>query len=415
MAHTPALKPRTAAPRILVVDDSAAQRAMTIAHLRRWKFDVDEAADGVQALYKLRTDHFDIVISDWMMPQMDGVDLCERFRDLPEDTYTYFVLVTSKSDKADIAEGLEAGADDFLTKPFHADELRARLTAGLRIVDMDYQIKTKGREISEAYKELKEVHAAVNRDLDEAAKLQRSLLPPRDVPFEGGRMCFFMESCGYVGGDLVGTYRINDRRIVAYSIDVSGHGISSALLTARLASQMNASDRSQHAGFKQNAYGETVPKTPAEIAGFLNDSMLGELSTEHYFTMALLDLEIETGRGCFVQAGHPQPVIFGRSDEPELLGDGGPPIGLIEGMEYSEHAVTLKKGSSIILYSDGFVEAENLQGDMFDDAGLLSSLRGRKGVQNHETLTDILWEVRSFASGKPLGDDLSAVLITRDP
>ena len=68
MAHTPALVPSSASPRILVVDDSAAQRALTIAHLRRWNFEVEEASDGGQALYLLRSGQYDMVISDWMMP-----------------------------------------------------------------------------------------------------------------------------------------------------------------------------------------------------------------------------------------------------------------------------------------------------------------------------------------------------------
>ena len=403
------------APRILVVDDSAAQRALTIAHLRRWKFDVEEAADGVQALYLLRTEAFDMVISDWMMPEMDGLTLCDRFRDLPNENYTYFVLVTSKSEKADIAEGLEAGADDFLTKPFHVDELRARLNAGLRIVEMDQEIKAKSREVSDAYTELKSVHAELNRDLLEAEKLQRSLLPERDVEFDGGRICFFLNSCGHVGGDLVGTYPIDETRIAAYSIDVSGHGVSSALLTARLAAQLNSTDRTQHLGFERDENGELVARRPSDIARFLNERMLGELSTEHYFTMALAEFDIKTGEGCFVQAGHPGPVTFSEKCDAQLLGDGGLPIGLVDGVGFKDYEFKLDLGQSLILYSDGFVEAENFAGEFFDDDRLLNALTGRKGPQTAETLTDLLWEVRSFANGKPLGDDVSAVLITRDP
>jgi len=355
-----------------------------------------------------------MVISDWMMPEMDGLVLCDRFRDLPSDTYTYFVLVTSKSEKADIAQGLEAGADDFLTKPFHVDELRARLNAGLRIVEMDQQIKAKSREVSDAYRELKAVHSELNRDLVEAGKLQRSLLPEQDYVFDGGRLCFFLSSCGHVGGDLVGTYKIDERRLVAYSIDVSGHGISSALLTARLAAQLNASDRSQHLGFHRTEDGCFEPKRPSEIASFMNDRMLGELSTEHYFTMVLAEIDTQSGEGIFVQAGHPTPVIYSQSETPEFVGEGGLPIGLVENVEYSDVKFSLRPGQSMLLYSDGYVEAENMDGEMFDDRRLLKSLANRQGPQTQETLNDLLWEVRSFAGGKELSDDVSAVLITRD-
>ncbi|MEM9716395.1 MAG: SpoIIE family protein phosphatase [Pseudomonadota bacterium] len=408
-AQTPV--PKT---RILVVDDSAAQRRLTLLHLQKWGYDVAEAADGQLALDALKRDQFDIVISDWMMPNKDGPTLCADWRAEDEDYYTYFVLVTSKSDKADIAKGLEAGADDFLTKPFDASELHARLNAGIRIVSMDQEIKRKSIEVSAAYEELQNVHAAVERDLREAGELQQSLVPKRDQQIDQGRLCFLLESCGHIGGDLVGSYWISDHRIVVYSIDVSGHGISSALLTARLAAQLNSSDLTNHVGYKIGSDGVPIPRLPSEIAATLNERMLGELKTEHYFTMGLVDFDFETNTGTFVQAGHPAPVLFGPDCKPTFLGDGGAPIGLIDGIGFEDEQITIQPGESLLLYSDGVVEAENPAGIQFEEERIADFLAAQKGPVTAELLSDLVWAVRAHAGERPLSDDVSAALLVYD-
>ena len=119
----------TAIQTVLVVDDSRMQRRILCASLRRWGFVVSEAASGTEALQVCREHPPDLVLSDWMMPGMDGLDFCREFRAMPRETYGYFILLTSKSGKEEIANGLDAGADDFLTKPVNASELRARIAA----------------------------------------------------------------------------------------------------------------------------------------------------------------------------------------------------------------------------------------------------------------------------------------------
>jgi sigma-B regulation protein RsbU (phosphoserine phosphatase) len=122
--------------RALIVDDSRLQRRILAALLKRRGFEIMEAESGEEALEICATFKPELVLSDWMMPGMTGLEFCKEFRALPTESYGYFILLTSKSEKDDIAEGLDAGADDFLTKPVNADELRARIAAGERIVGM---------------------------------------------------------------------------------------------------------------------------------------------------------------------------------------------------------------------------------------------------------------------------------------
>ena len=104
-AASSAFSPR----KVLVVDDSRAQRTALRLQLSRWGYEVTEAESGQAALSLCRKNSFDMILSDWVMPEMDGVTFCRNFRALENETYGYFVLLTSKSEKAEIAKGLESG------------------------------------------------------------------------------------------------------------------------------------------------------------------------------------------------------------------------------------------------------------------------------------------------------------------
>ncbi len=125
--------------KILIVDDDPALRRILIAHLTRAGYQTVEAADGQAAWEILRADPIRLVITDWMMPLLDGLGLIQRIRELgaQERGYTYIILLTAKASKSDIVSGLESGADDYLTKPFDPRELRARVVIGERILNLE--------------------------------------------------------------------------------------------------------------------------------------------------------------------------------------------------------------------------------------------------------------------------------------
>jgi len=132
--------------KILIADDSIVSRHLLEATLRKWGYDVMVACDGAEALELLqREDAPGLIILDWMMPGMTGVEVCKRIRERDSEPYTYILLLTSKSQKEDLIEGMDAGADDYITKPFDQNELQVRLRAGTRLVDLQTQL-LKARE-----------------------------------------------------------------------------------------------------------------------------------------------------------------------------------------------------------------------------------------------------------------------------
>ncbi len=157
--------------KVLVVDDSRLQRRILVASLKKWGFQVLEADNGDAALEICANEPPDLVLSDWVMPGMSGLEFCRAFRALNREQYSYFILLTSKSEKQEVARGLDAGADDFLIKPLEADELRARISAGARILDMQRELSEKNRLIESALEDLKLAHDAIDKDLIQARKI----------------------------------------------------------------------------------------------------------------------------------------------------------------------------------------------------------------------------------------------------
>ena len=127
--------------RMLIAEDDAASRRLLEANLKRWGYEAVVCVNGREALDALmRDDGPCLAVLDWMMPELDGVEVCRRLRARGEEPYIYIILLTARTEKEDLLLGLEAGADDYLVKPFDALELRARLRAGRRILDLQMQL-----------------------------------------------------------------------------------------------------------------------------------------------------------------------------------------------------------------------------------------------------------------------------------
>ncbi|MFD1160252.1 PP2C family protein-serine/threonine phosphatase [Roseovarius aestuarii] len=397
--------------RVLVVDDSRLQRRILSASLKRWGFEVYEAESGIEALDICRDFPPDLVMSDWMMPGMTGPEFCREFRQMTRENYGYFILLTSKTEKDDIAHGLDAGADDFLTKPVNSAELRARISAGERILRMERELNEKNRLIKSTLDELQTLYDSLDSDLIEAKKLQQSLVSDRYRDFGAAEVSLLLKSCGHVGGDLVGMFDVSPTRIGLYGIDVSGHGISSALMTARLAGYLSAASPDQNVALYKTVSGDYAQRPPAETIAALNRLILSEMETELYFTMVLADVDLDTGKIVMVQAGHPHPAIQRADGSVEFLGDGGLPVGLIEGAEYQQFEVSMAAGDRLMIHSDGVIERADLKGNLLGDEGLTRIMKDLRQTRGMACLESIVWKLSEFADDQDFDDDVSAVLL----
>jgi len=153
--------------RILMAEDAPVSRRLLQQCLQQWGYEVVSASNGAEAwqLFSARDVHFPIVISDWMMPQMDGLDLIRRIRAHSGSAYVYTMLLTAKSEREDVVAGMEAGADDFLRKPFDREELRVRLRAGERIVQLERTLAMQNQELRQRIEEVETFVYTASHDL----------------------------------------------------------------------------------------------------------------------------------------------------------------------------------------------------------------------------------------------------------
>lgn len=401
-------------PVVLVVDDSRMQRRILSASLRRWGYRVAEAASGEEALARCMGERVDLIVSDWMMEGMTGLAFCRAFRALPRDSYGYFILLTSKSEAGEIALGLDAGADDFLTKPVNADELRARIVAGERILQMQRELKEQNRLLSATLAELRAVHAALDRDLIEARKLQQSLVRERHRSFGTAALSLLLQPSGQVGGDLVGYLQFDARRIAFFSIDVSGHGVASAMMAARLAGMLSSATPEGNVALVFGANGPVDPWPPEMVAARLNRLLLEVVQVDQYLTCVYAETDLFSGRLSLVQAGHPSPILLQADGRLKRLGDGGMPVGLIAGARFERLETRLRPGDRLLLMSDGWSDCQAPDGSLLGDEGLEALIARNIDRRGPALLDHLLWEVERHADSTRFGDDVSAVLYEFD-
>ena len=402
-----------AAPRVLVVDDSLLQLRILSTALERWGYRVQQARSAAEALAVCGRDPPDLVISDWIMPGMSGPEFCRRFRQMSRDSYGYFILLTSKRGAGEVAQGLDAGADDFLTKPVNLPELRARLNAGERILRMERELIVKNELIGNTLDRISLLYDALERDLQEARKLQQSLLKEPFRRFARGQVSLLLRPAGHIGGDLVGFFPIRDDLIGLFAIDVSGHGVTSALMTARIAAHFSGSAVEGNIALRTDTpTPEGFP--PAEVAARLNALLLREVETEHYCTLLYVEANLATGRLRGVQAGHPHPLIQRQDGRLDRIGKGGLPVGLLADAQYDGFEATLAPGDRLLLTSDGVTECPDHHDRLLDEAGLMGLMRRNHTERGPRFLEALTADLTRHAGGAEFPDDISAVLLEYD-
>jgi sigma-B regulation protein RsbU (phosphoserine phosphatase) len=144
--------------RVLIADDEKVSRSLLVSSLAKLGYEVSASEDGTEAWEALKADNPPkLAILDWMMPGMEGIEVCRRVRALERSTYIYIILLTSRAQKQDVVDGFEAGVDDYLVKPFDMQELQSRLAVGRRILDLESTLGKKVGELEQALRHVKQL------------------------------------------------------------------------------------------------------------------------------------------------------------------------------------------------------------------------------------------------------------------
>jgi phosphoserine phosphatase RsbU/P len=374
---------------ILIAEDERITRRNLHRQLERWGHDVVAAEDGAEAWDLLQEKDVPIVITDWVMPRMDGLQLVQRIRGRTDARYVYIILLTSKTEKQDIVAGMDAGADDFLSKPVDRNELQARLRAGIRIIELEQDLEQRNGELGAA-------HALMKKDLAAAVDYVMSLIPDPDLDPVTFDWRYIPSSD--LGGDTFGYHRINDRQIALYLVDVTGHGLDSALLSVSIINVL-----------RLGSLPDTDFTDPGAVLYSLNERFQGPEQGGKLFTIWYGVIDAARSRLVWAGGGHPPAILIEKdADEPIQLPSTGIMMGVLRGQRFDTLSRRLSPSARIYVYSDGVYEVTQSNGKVWSQNELVDYI-GRMRDRETEMMDSVLAHVRKLRGSSTLEDDFTIV------
>lgn len=320
--------------KILVIDDDPTIRLVIEKILQKQGYEVILANDGQQGIELANQLQPALIICDWIMPSLDGLEVCRRVRANPALATTFFILLTSRGEVSDRVTGLNTGADDFLAKPVDISELQARVHAGLRLHQLTQDLRRQ-KQLLEA-------------ELLEAADYVRSLLPP---PMSGAvNIEARFIPCRQLGGDCFDYFWLDPDYLVIYLLDVSGHGLGSALPSSLVLNLLRS-----HSLPSVNFY------QPHDVLTGLNEAFQMSHQNQKYFTIWYGVYNQVKRQLTYASAGHPPAILLDPNPNGNVnvhrLVTPSVPIGILPEVTYSSDRLTIPANSKLYIFSDGIYEA----------------------------------------------------------
>jgi len=220
--------------KILLVDDASDTRRLLSVLLKKKGWDVIEAKDGHDACRLIRKTDIRIVVTDWMMPIMNGLSLIEWIRTQDSTSYIYTILMTSRDQQRDCVEGFSVGADDYITKPVAAEILYARLGVAKRILKIQEELKIQQQSLRASRDLVTQAYDIVQEDLENAAAVQKSQLPTNGLRTPSISSAWCYRPAMGISGDNLDIFQIGEDRLFFYLLDVSGHGVTAAMRSSAI-------------------------------------------------------------------------------------------------------------------------------------------------------------------------------------
>jgi len=391
--------------KVLVVDDDALSLRVLMALVERLGHEPVAAADGLIAWERFRAEHCRVVISDWIMPGLDGIELLTRVRAMGGAEYTYFIFLTSRADPADIAEGMAAGADDLLSKPVAKEDLAARLRVASRIVSLQQEVSSRNRELSLANERMRQ-------DLQAAAQIQAGLLPTSLPDLPDLAFAWLYRPCEQLGGDTLNLFRLDEHHVGFYVLDVSGHGVTSALLAVQvsrvLSPLITAGALLKRALSSPPGY---LLSEPLQVIRELNELFPMDDALMQYFTIVYGIYHLPSHSLRCASAGHPGPLLVrhgGGVEIPEVCGN---PIGFFSNAEaqFSEYQLSLAKGDRLYFISDGVIETLDARLESFGMEQLGMVLERNRACTLDDSLKAAGDELDRWRAGAAPTDDVTLI------
>ncbi len=380
--------------RILVVDDEPANGEIVARMLRRHGHRVELSFDGAHALARLRSESFDLVLLDLMMPGFGGDRVLREVKGDPKLRHLPIIMISALDEQERVIDCIESGAEDYLPKPFNPTLLHARISANLEKKNFRDQEQSYLNTIEQTQRRLK-------TELAEAENYIRSILPPPcSTPID---VDWRLIPSTELGGDSFGYHQIDEDHFAFYLLDVCGHGVGAALLSVAVANVLRSS-----------ALHGIEFRDPGAVLSALSEAFPMEKQNFMYFTIWYAVFHVPTRTLRYAAAGHP-PALLVASDANgrnlvEPLDSEGPVVGAIPGVKYETRERRIPGKCRVYLVSDGTFEIKRPDGTMWPFPEFMSFFV--EPVPPGESELDRLFaHVKALHGAGPLDDDFSILRV----
>ena len=368
--------------RVLIVDDAKSNLDLLVEGLKS-EYKLSVALSGEMALKAVEKHPPDLILLDIVMPGMGGYEVCRRLRERPETAEVPIMFLSSLEDVEDKAKGFEAGANDYLTKPFEMLEVKARVHSLI-----------KAKAYSDAAKEQMASELSVARDI------QRGIMPSDFSEVEqvyGVNIDAVLQPAREVGGDMYGVRAAGPERLVLFLGDVSGKGIAASLFMVRAVSlaRLLAQQISE----------------PECILARLNDELAADNPSCMFVTFVCGIFTPSTGKLSLANAGQCRPLLLRAMEPPRWTVDRlGTALGFEPGLEFERTDIYLQEGDALVFYSDGVSEAFNSQQECYGNEHIRIDLDNSGNQSASYIAQHLLEKVKEFVGDAPQSDDI-AILV----
>ncbi len=375
--------PPSSGTMILVVDDEPINLQVLTNQLSLERYSVMIATNGEDAIRIVEEHVPDLLILDIMMPRMSGLEVCRKLRETYSLHRLPILMLTAKNQVNDIIAGFEAGANDYLAKPFDKREMIARVNT---LISLKEAIDKNNSLI------------ALQKELEIANRILQSILPEVMPEMKNISIHAHYHPMAEVGGDFYDFHVIDNDRIGVLIADVSGHGVPSAIIAAMMKVAFSLQ--------------KSIAHEPMDVLKEINHILRGRYGKQMITAIyAYLDLKTGTLRGS--NAGHFPILIFRKSDQKinEFMPRGWA-IGLQQELKLSEEEFGLKPGDRIILFTDGIIESRNRDGELFGYDRFLQLVREKQDLSPREFSDFILKRLSEWSQqGQRFDDDLTIIVM----
>jgi len=374
---------------ILIVDDTQANLRLLSQLLGQRGYNVRAVTNGARALASVEAEIPDLILLDIRMPGMDGYQVCQRLKELPQARDIPILFISALDEVEEKMKAFGAGGVDYITKPFQLEEVVARVETHLSL-----------RRLQQS---LQEANRRMQRELVLAAQVQASMMRSRLPLLPGWQLAVKLIPAKLTCGDFYDVLYLPGGKTAILIADVVDKGVGAALFMSMSFTLLRT-------------FIQEHPENPEQVFLAVNRRILEDIQTDQFVTAFLGVLDPQTGELVYSNAGHNPPVLFRAANEEaiEFLRRSGPALGVLEELTWEQRRLRLAPGDVLIFYTDGVTDAENESRDFYGLERLLKAVRKNMRLPAEALREALLNDLYTFTQEASQMDDIALMILSRE-